>query len=146
MIALHYTEYTTTSETNKSCKTSTDMMKLQQPPWHSPAAAPTAATYVAYCIDRGRHPYYDLACQEERTSYLWPHGIPAAPESLQLAPEFYDYYGHFNDGQLDDVAYHWTTSVACSPATTNLACVDTEGLHLKDQPQHNREDVLNVTC
>ena len=108
MIALHYTEYTTTSETNKSCKTSTDMMKLQQPPWHSPAAAPTAATYVAYCIDRGRHPYYDLACREERTSYLWPHGIPAAPESLQLAPEVY------NDGHLDDVAYHWTTPVACN--------------------------------
>ena len=70
----------------------------------------------------------------------------AAPESLQPPPEDYDYNGHFYDDHRDDVAYHWTTSVACSPATTNLACVDTEGLHLKDQPQHNREDVLNVTC
>ena len=79
-----------------------------------------------------------------------PHNIKikwsaAAPESLQ-PPEVYDYYGHFNDDHRDEVAYHWITSVACSPATTNLACVDTEGLHLKDQPQHNREDVLNVTC
>ena len=58
----------------------------------------------------------------------------AAPESLQPPPEDYDYNGHFYDDHRDDVAYHWTTSVACSPATTNLACVDTEGLHLKDQP------------
>ena len=70
----------------------------------------------------------------------------AAPESLQPGPEVYDYYGHFNDDHRDEVAYHWITSVACSPATTNLACVDTKGLHLKEQPQPNREDVLNVTC
>ena len=48
-----------------------------------------------------------------------PHSIKcaaAAPESLQPGPEVYDYYGHFNDDHRDDVAYHWTTSVACSPA------------------------------